>query len=393
MMAYDAMMASRKNTAWKSSVQKFCWYYLQRISTLQRQLDCLERDLPGSYKPKPGYEFFVNERGRVRPITGQLIEDRVVSHALNDAVLMPAIKDYLIYDNTASIKGRGLEMARGRLRAHLMRFYQREGTNEGYIRLKDQSKYYDNILLKEAYEMLCGFTNDGLAKKLVRLLLLQNKLDVSYMTDEEYANCMEEKFDRVAYRIANHPMEGKRYMYKGVNVGDQLSQTIGIVYPYRVDSLVKCVLGSKYYARYMDDSYDIDKDKAALHERADCIDASAKAIGMHTNVRKTCVVRIDRYFIYLQHKVRLLPNGKVDERLRPIALARIRRRLRKLKAKVDAGIITEMDIVNLYKSWISARREFMNYPQLRGLELMMMGIYGRNVYEQIYDHDVRWRCA
>lgn len=213
------------------------------------------------------------------------------------------------------------------------------------------------------------------------------------MTDDEYAHCMTRKFDRVEYRLAGHKMEGKKYMYKGVNVGDQLSQTIGIVYPYRVDNLAKAVLGSKYYARYMDDSVDIDRCKDALAERGKRIDEASAAIGMFTNERKTSITRLDRYFVFLQHKIRLLDDGRIDEKLRPIALTRIRRRIKKLKAKVDAGIIPIIDVINLYKSWISERRAFMSYPQLRGLELMMERIYGRNVYEQIYDHDVKWRCS
>ena len=278
----------------EESVQTFCWEYLRRITKIQTQLDRLDEDLPESYTPDDGYEFMLNERGRMRPICGQTFRDRVVSHSLNDIVLVPAIIPHLIYDNTASIKNRGVDMARRRLRAHMTRFYSRNGTNIGYIRLKDQSKYYDNICHDTVYEQICRFTDNTLALKLVRLLLSASELDVSYMTDEEFCRAMETRVDRVSYREANHPKIGQKMLKKGMNVGDQFSQTAGILYPYRVDSMAKHVQGSLYYARYMDDSYDIDTDISQLRKRAKAIDEESYRVGMFTNERKSCIMRLEK---------------------------------------------------------------------------------------------------
>ena len=55
------------------------------------------------------------------------------------------MRKYLIYDNSASIKGKGIDFARKRLLVHLRKYYHQHGSNDGYILLIDFSKYYDNI--------------------------------------------------------------------------------------------------------------------------------------------------------------------------------------------------------------------------------------------------------
>lgn len=391
----EAARRARMGTNWKESVQRFWWNRLARISSLQRALDALEDGREGAYEPDEGYEFMLNERGRTRPICGQKVDDRVVSHAVNDAVLIPAIRPYLIYDNSASLEGRGVDFARRRMKAQLERYYAREGTNRGYIRLKDQSKYYDNIRHGTLREILRTFTDDALALKVADRLLSKSRLDVSYMTEAEYARAMEEKIDRVAYRMAGHPREGRKWLEKGMNVGDQLSQTAGIVYPWHVDQLAKTVLGSKYYQRYMDDSCDIDRSLEELKRRAREIDRAADGLGMYTNERKTVIARIDKGFVHLQRKIRLLDDGTVLVRLRPKAVTRIKRRIRKatLKEKVKNGQIPVEDLVNMVKSWTHARRDCLTYMQLRSIEKTVLKEYGREAYEQVYDHAEKWKAT
>lgn len=388
----DSMILARKGTAWKPSVQRFCWESVSRLGRIQRALDALERGDKGAYIPQNGPEFFANERGRVRPITGQAMEDRVVSHSLNDIILMPAIRPHLIYDNAASLKGKGVDFARKRMAAHLQRYYQREGTNSGYIRIKDQSKYYDNIDHDIAYREICRFTKNTLARKLAKVLLEHAELDVSDLSDELFAVAKRQRFDRVKWRLGNHPKAGMKYLRKGVSVGDQMSQTIGVFYPWRVDNEAKIVQGSKYYARYMDDSYDIDRDLNRLRQRAAAIDRAADEIKLFTNERKTHIHRIDKGFVYLQRKYRLLPDGTVDMKILPKALTRFRHKLKALRRFVDEGKITTQEAAETAKSWIYARRDIITYMQLRRLELLVLNLYGREAYEYVYDHHEKWRA-
>lgn len=390
---YAAMLAARKGTAWKGSVQRFCWEWMKEITRLQQELDALVIGGNNAYQPKDGPQFFANERGNIRPVEGQVVADRVVAHSLIDFELMPKIYPHLIYDNAASVAGRGVDFARKRMKVHLQRFFQREGTNIGYIRLKDQSKYYDNIDHDLAYEMLCGFTESKMACSLIRVMLKHAELDVSDLTDDQFEIAKRVKFDRVKWRLGKHPKGGTKFLRKGVSVGDQLSQTIGITFPWRVDNEAKIVCGSRYYARYMDDSYDIDPDLSKLKERAAAIDRRANEIKLFTNERKTVICRVDKWFVYLQRKYRLRADGKIEMRILPKTVTRFRRRTRKLEKHVKSGKITPEYVGGVTRSWLFARRDIMSYPQVRRIEKLILELYGRNAYERVCDRTGRWKAT
>ena len=65
-------------------------------------------------------EFSISERGRIRHITSIPISDRIVRPVLCDEVLLPEVQKKLIYDNGASIKGRGISHQRERFEVHLL---------------------------------------------------------------------------------------------------------------------------------------------------------------------------------------------------------------------------------------------------------------------------------
>lgn len=390
---YASMLAARKGTAWKGSVQRFCWDWMKEISRLQQELDALESGGNNAYQPKDGPQFFANERGNIRPVEGQVMADRVVAHCLIDFELMPKIYPHLIYDNAASIAGRGVDFARKRMKVHLQRFYQREGTNAGYIRLKDQSKYYDNIDHDIAYRMMCEFTDNELARKLVKVSLKHAELDVSDLTEEQFEIAKRTKFDRVKWRLGKHPKGGTKFLRKGVSVGDQLSQTIGVSFPWRVDNEARIVQGSRYYQRYMDDSADIDKDLERLKKRCAAVDRRAYEIKLFTNRRKTVICRTDKWFVYLQRKFRLRENGVVEMKILPKTVTRFRKRTRKMKKHVDAGKFTPEYVGNVVRSWLFARQDVMSYPQVRRIELLVLNLYGREAYERICDRTGRWKAT
>ncbi len=61
---------------------------------------------------------------------------------------------------------------------------------------------------------------------------------------------MTDTFNKLEYRnIPKKKLTGKKWIEKSVNIGDQLSQVIGIYYPYRIDNYVKYVRSQKFYGR------------------------------------------------------------------------------------------------------------------------------------------------
>lgn len=212
---YDAYIKAKKGSDWKPQVQKFEMTYLLSLAKVQQDLK------DETYEFLPGTRFIINERGKTRCITGEQIQDRVVKHVLCDEVITPAIRKHLIYDNGASLEGKGIAFTRRRLETHLHRFYSKHGSNDGYILLIDFSKYYDNIQHDVLMKLFSKYITDGRALRLLQRIIDREKIDVSYMTDEEYAHCMEMVFNSLEYeKIDRRLLTGKKFMRKHLNIGD-----------------------------------------------------------------------------------------------------------------------------------------------------------------------------
>ena len=94
-------------------------------------------------------------------------------------------------------------------------------------------------------------------------------------------------------------------MEKSVNIGDQLSQVIGIYYPYPIDNYVKYVRQQKFYGRYMDDWYIMNPSKEELEDLLENVCKIAAELGIHINRKKTRIVKISSKYKFLQIKSHL----------------------------------------------------------------------------------------
>ena len=371
---YKAYRASIKGSKWKETTQKFIMNFLRYIFSIQEEL--LNRTLQNG----PTEEFSLSERGRVRPITSIQIKDRIVRHALCDDVILPEVKKHIIYDNCASIKGRGISRQRFRFEVHLRKYYKLHG-NEGWILFGDFSKFYDNIIHEIAKrELLKLFDDDKFIGWLLTLIFDGFKIDVSYMTDEEYANCMESTFNKNEYRkIPKEKLTGEKWMTKSVNIGDQLSQIVGIYYPYRIDNYVKYVMSQKFYGRYMDDWYVMNPDKQVLLNILDGIRTIANELGIHINEKKTRIVKISSTYKFLQIRYTLTKDGKIIKRINPDRVTAMRRKLKKLAVKVRNNEIDYDGVENMFRGWMGSFYKLMSRQQRKNL----IGLY-----EDLFDKTI-----
>ena len=352
-LLYESFLRAKQGSDWKPQVQRFEMEYLVGLADLQKELES------GDYKFQPSIEFTLRERGKERRITGEQIRDRISKHALCDEILTPAVRKYLIYDNGASVKGRGIGFSRKRLLVHLRKYYQRHRSNEGYILLVDFSKYYDNIRHDRLMEQFRKYIADERALGFLQRIIDRSKVDVSYMSDEEYAVCMDVVFNSLEYQMVDKSLlTGKKYMHKRLNIGDQVAQVAGIVYPIPIDNYVKIVKGVKFYGRYMDDSYAIHESKEFLEELLQGIIAVAKDLGIAVNTRKTRICKLSSMWRFLQIQYSLAETGRVIQKINPKRLTAMRRKMKKLVRKLP-----EKDFDNLFKSWFQNHYRMMSKHQ------------------------------
>ena len=371
---YRAYKASVKGSKWKETTQKFMINFLRYIFSIQEDLH--NRTLENG----PTEEFSLSERGRVRPITSIRIRDRIVRHVLCDEILLPEVKKHIIYDNGASIKGRGISHQRERFEVHLRRYY-RLYSNEGWILFGDFSKFYDNIIHEIAKrELLKLFDDDEFIDWLLTLIFDGFKIDVSYMSDDEYASSMTDTFNKLDYRkIPKEQLTGEKWMAKSVNIGDQLSQVIGIYYPYPIDNYVKYIRSQKFYGRYMDDWYIMNPSREELMDLLDHIRAIAKELGIHINEKKTRIVKISSTYKFLQVKYTLTKDGKIIKRINPDRVTTMRRKLKKLAAKVETGDVLYENVENMFRSWMGSFYKILSRQQRQNL---------MQLYEDLFDKKV-----
>jgi hypothetical protein len=296
--------------------------------------DTRRRLLAGESVQHGFMEFTLNERGKTRHIKSVHISERVVQKCLCNQVLTPILSNGLIYDNGASVKGKGVHFAIKRFITHLSKFYRQNGnSNEGYCLSIDFSKFFDSIDHEILFKMLEREIHD------TRLLALTKD------------------FIRVF---------GKG---KSLGLGSQVSQIAAIYFPSPLDHFVKDVKGEKFYGRYMDDLYIIHRDKEYLKQLLAEIKEVCAGLKITVNMKKTRIVKLAAGVEFLKGKYVLLPSGKVLRRPGKDSTKRMRRKLKKFRALIDQGRMDFGDLRTAYQSWRgNYRKRFDAYYRVRFMD-------------------------
>lgn len=367
-----AFRKCRKGTIWKQTVQQYESNLLINTYHKQQEIKTL------TYKQGRPHEFNQRERGKVRHIKAISVADRVVQRSVCDNLLIPKLRPALIYDNGASLKGKGIDFTRRRIIAHLEKYYRKYGTNKGYILLVDYSKYFDNIRHDVFLRDIKPYLDDT-AYQFVDGLIESFKVDVSYMSDEEYANCLNTVFNSLEYEhISKDLLTGLKFMGKSMGIGSQISQIAGVYYPHKIDNYCKIVAGIKFYGRYADDSYIIAPDKEFLTQMLVKISEIAREIGITINAKKTCILPLNN-FHFLKLHYSLLPNGKVQVLSTNETFRRERRKLTKLFHKWQRGRLSYENIETGFKSWLGSVEKQGNHYRIEKIKNYYFELFNKRL--------------
>lgn len=377
---YDAGTKAMQSSKFKHSTQLFEMNHLLTTAHIRQDF------ITGNYKPDPGNKFPINEHGHPRYITSNTMVDKTVNHLLCDEVLTPSISKYLIYDNGASQKGKGVAFHRRRFEARLHQYFMQNGTNEGYILLVDFSGYYANIPHDKCLEVLQTFLERevedpetlAITEMLLPLIFKTFEQDVSRFTDKEIEAMMAGKIDPMLnYGVDPALLTGEKMLRKGVDIGSQPSQNIGIVYPYRLDNYAKIVKAVKGYGRYTDDSYAIARTREELLELLDGLEKEAKEYGLIINRKKTRIVKLSSEFRHLQVCYSLTETGRIIRKINPKNITRERRKLKAYKRLLDSGRIDYATVENAFKSWLGSHWKYMSHDQVYNMSSLYYELFGR----------------
>ena len=317
---YEAFYSCEKSVRWKGSVQSY--EATLPLSTLAIYNNMNQR----KFKPMGFLEFDLCERGKMRHIRALQIGERCIQRTLCENYLSPILEPQLIYDNGASIKGKGIDFSLRRLKCHLSRYYRYYHTNEGYVLQYDFSSYFDNI------------NHDILLEQLKK-----------HIYDKEIFNVLEQMI--------------RCFGEKGLGLGSQVSQIAAIFYPTLLDRAFKEKLKMKGYCRYMDDGIIICHSLAEVEKCKEVLFEICNQLDIVVNTKKLTVSKLSKTFVFLKKRIRLTETGKIIMRIGRDAVIRARRRLKKLsqKAANPNEKFSYADFYQCYKCWIGMASRFQNY--------------------------------
>lgn len=328
-----------KGVKWKASTQSLINNMLVRVADIHTEV------MNGTFKHKGFHEFVVHERGKARCIRAVHISERVVQKCLCDYALTPIYRATFIYDNSASLSGKGMDFA--------MRRYKQQASKQakhgGYVLRYDFRKFFDTAPHEPIFEANRRLFHD----------------------------------QRVADEVSRFVRD---FGGKGLGLGSQVSQTCALLLASPIDHLCKDKLRLKGYGRYNDDGYAIHESRAYLETCLTEIRHKATEIGIVVNEKKTGISPVGKS-VFLKCRYHAKPDGGVKMRMGREATVRLRKKLPKLRKMVHAGKISLADVQPVWGSYCGHMNRGNSHKVVRKSAKYFKSIFG------FYPDKEGWRYA
>jgi len=356
---YDSSYRVCRNVRWKDSTIMF---EENRIEIILDTEEKLKNEL---YRQLVFSCFSIIERGKPRNIRACHINDRLVQNALCERVLLPELTPKFIYDNCATLQGKGIDFALKRFKYHFQSALRDYGNESDFFGFKiDISKYFDSIDHKSLTNVIKHLIKEEDVCKLlyyvVNTFAFKPTKDKKYNPNKTYY--ITKNGEYVKFRGTKFSKHHKYYDYeeKSLGLGSQTSQLLALLTLNEIDHFVKEKLHIKYYGRYMDDIYLFHNDKNYLLECKQKIIAELARIGLKLNENKTAIIKIHpigadkvrkQPFKYLKWNFYITTTGHIIQLPFKKKLSHQRRKLRKMYKRWLDGKITTEDVQTSYAGW------------------------------------------
>lgn len=363
----EALGKCRKGVSWKGSVQK---YTQNAIVEISKTINSLENGVLPELSSVNRIVLY--ERGKRREIVPITIRDRMTQRVLCDNALVPVLQNALIYDNGASMKGKGVDFTRKRLLKHLQDAVKTYGS-DFYILTFDFKSFFDSIPHKTCLNILNQNFNDKFIKGLTMAIIKSYEKSVinRTTTGEERT----ELLDKLSKNLSH-----------GICLGSQISQIMALAVPNKLDHYVKDQRKVKHYIRYMDDGMAISDNKEFLHQLYAEMKEIADELGLTFNEKKTRIVKATRGFVFMKVRYRVTPTGKIVRTLTKSGIVRMRRKLKKFRRLVDDGKMSLDDVYNSMQSWFEHCKVAMSYHAKRNMLKLYNELFDGYKLTKKYEH-------
>lgn len=344
----ESLKKCRRNVNWKGAIQDYTAHAIERMYTSYTSLH--ENKFPNSVS---AHHMILNERGKLREIVPITIYDRIIQRVLCDYSLVPTFKNGLIYDNCASLQGKGVKFARDRIMNHLRCAIKKYGS-DFYILTFDFKDFFGSIQHSLCLNELNKIFNDERIKRLTMTIIESyERAEIKLIPDISLRGDLLRRLDS--------------NISQGLCLGSQVSQIMALAAPNMLDHFIKDKCAIKYYVRYMDDGIIISNSKKYLQSLLLEIKVICNQLGLVLNEKKTKISKSSKGFTFLKIRYRVMPTGKVIYKLTREGIVRMRRKLKRLRRLVDNKTIDLDDVYNSMQSWLAYSSAAMSYQSKRNM--------------------------
>lgn len=321
----NAHFDSRRGVLWKYSPALYESNYIKYSAKSSQRLYKGQNVCQGFYR------FGVQERGKHRDVHSVHYTERVIRRSFCINSFVPILSHDLIYDNGASLKGKGGGFTEKRTAAHFHEFFRENGTNDGYAVVVDFKSYFANI----PHDGLFAYTSKRIRDP--RLMETHRRF--------------------VKASDADKPPEEQG---KGLYIGPEDSQILAISYPNDIDHCIKDKMRKKHYVRYNDDSFILCRTKEEAQSTLAALLVMYESKGIIPNPKKTQIIKLSRGIPFLKVKFYLQDNGRLVRKPDHDCIVRERRKLKKFRKFMDNGEMTMAQVCQSYMSWRGHIRKWRN---------------------------------
>lgn len=334
---YDDMYKAGKKCCngvrWKNSTQRFEMHLFSGTARRRRLL--LERKwVPGAY-----VHFTISERGKTRPIDAPRIQDRQVHKVYTKKVLLPLYRPEMIYNNGASLEGKGFEFSKRMLKDDLRWHFRRYG-RDGNVILIDFKQFFPSVSHEEIF------------KRHEKFLLNPD-------------------IRKIGNDVVNTVSGGA-----GLPLGVEPSQAEMIAFPSTLDNFIKCQLSIKCAGHYMGDYYIIVPPDRDAKEIMALIVAKAESLKLTVSKSKSRIVPLTKPFRYCKAKFTLTETGHVVMNGNRDGVKRARRKIKAFRTKIQNGEMSYDDLWTSVNGMLAYFESYDDHKRVLRLRRLFYSIFG-----------------
>jgi len=333
---HDLYKAGKKccnGVRWKNSAQRFEMHLFSGTARRRKLL------LDKMWEPTTYVHFTISERGKTRPIDAPRIQDRQVHKVYTQKVLLPLYLPSMIYNNGASLPGKGFEFSKRELREDLRWHFRRYG-REGSIILIDFKQFFPSVSHAEIFKR--------------HQALILNR-DIRQVGDD----------------VVNTVPGGV-----GLPLGVEPSQAEMIAFPSALDNFIKCQLGIKCAGHYMDDYYIIVPPGVDPKEVMRLIVEMAESLKLTISKSKSRIVPLTKSFRYCKAKYTLTETGKVVVNGNRDGVKRARRKIKAFHKKIAEGGMSYEDLWTSVNGMLAYFGCYNDHKRVLRLRRLFYAIFG-----------------